>query len=29
VAQAIVSFLAILDPVGNILVFYLFARHFE
>lgn len=27
-AQAVVSFFAILDPLGNILVFYLFARHF-
>ena len=28
-AQAIVSFFAIIDPVGNILVFHLFTRGFE
>jgi len=28
-AQALVSLFAILDPLGNILVFYLFARHFS
>jgi len=28
-AQAIVSFFAIIDPVGNILVFYLFTRHLD
>jgi multiple antibiotic resistance protein len=28
-AQAIVSFFAIIDPVGNILVFHLFTQHFD
>ena len=28
-AQALVSLFAILDPLGNILVFYLYARHFS
>jgi multiple antibiotic resistance protein len=28
-AQAIVSFLAIIDPIGNVLVFHLFTRHLE